>query len=694
MTGTASAAPQGAIAPVAWTRRVSRRVRWYLPAFLTGVIVLLVWEVGMGVFNLRTSILPPPSAIFGELIGPSARVLTSSGYNTLVEALGGFALGVAVGVLIGVATAHWVGVRNVLLPVAIAANAVPIIAFAPIINNWFGSLNPLSRMVMAAIAVVFPVMINVIRGLTQVDASALELMRSYAATDWQIFRRVRVPNALPYFFTALKIGATLSLIGAIVGDYFSGSSEVLGYFIVTSASRLRFDQTWAAIFITALAGIVFYLVIVARSASRSRGTRRSARCDPDPLLDRGWTRRRRSRNLADVLPVRRVEEGMADGAVRHRLRRDIRMGSIRRYTLLAAAASLVAAACQGAAAPTAAPSAAATAVRLQLQWAPQAQFAGYFAADKEGYYRAEGLTVTLVPGGPDVIPQVVGSAPNGPEFTISWVPKVLEAREAPQSPSDLVDIAQIFQRSGTLSVAFKESGITKPADFKGKKVGAWGFGNEFEVTAAATKAGLKEGTDYTKVVQQFDMVAFLKKEIDVAEAMIYNEYAQVLESEKSAGTLYQPTDLNVIDYNKEGTAMLQDAIFARDAWLKQGTNADTATKFLRASFKGWIFCRDNAAKCVEYTTAAGSTLGKGHQAWMMNEINPLIWPSPGAIGQVDDKLWQQTVDVALAAGIIKKAPSVESFRKDLARNALAGITGDTTGASFTKGTVQVTPKGE
>jgi len=168
-----------------------------------------------------------------------------------------------VGVVVGVATAHWVGVRNVLLPVAIAANAVPIIAFAPIINNWFGSLNPLSRMVIVAILVVFPVMINVIRGLTQVDASALELMRSYAATDWQVFRRVRLPNALPYFFTALKISATLSLIGAIVGDYFSGSSEVLGYFIVTSASRLRFDQTWAAIFVGALAGIVFYLLIAA-----------------------------------------------------------------------------------------------------------------------------------------------------------------------------------------------------------------------------------------------------------------------------------------------------------------------------------------------------------------------------------------------------------------------------------------------
>jgi NitT/TauT family transport system substrate-binding protein len=386
------------------------------------------------------------------------------------------------------------------------------------------------------------------------------------------------------------------------------------------------------------------------------------------------------------------------------------MRSTRRFLALGAVAAVVAGACQGAGAPTAAPSAATTAgasasasagggaatkVRLQLQWAPQAQFAGYFAAENEGYYTAEGLDLEILPGGPDVVPQAVGSAATGPEFTISWVPKVLEAREAATGPSDLVNIAQIFQRSGTLSVSWKDSNITKPADFRGKKVGVWDFGNEYEVTAAATKAGLTVGTDYTKVIQPFDMSLLLNKQIDVAEAMIYNEYAQVLEAENPAtGELYKAEDLNVIDYNKEGTAMLQDALFARAAWLAQGNNADTATKFLRASFKGWMFCRDNAAKCVEYTTAAGSTLGKGHQAWMMNEVNPLIWPSPNGIGQLDDNLWKQTVDVAMGAGIIKAAPPAEAFRKDLALKALEGIQGDTKGTSFQKGTVTVTPKGE
>src|SRR5688572_9357270 len=271
----------------------------------------------------------------------------------------------------------------------------------------------------------------------------------------------------------------------------------------------------------------------------------------------------------------------------------------------------------------------AASVQLQLQWAPQAQFAGYFAAVEQGYYAEENLDVEILDGGPDVVPQQVGSAPDGPEFTISWVPKVLEARAA---GSDLVNIAQIFQRSGTLSVAWADSGITGPADFAGKKVGVWDFGNEFEVTAAASAEGLEADVDYEKVIQPFDMLLFLSEEIDVAEAMIYNEYAQVLEAENpDTGDLYQPEDLNVIDYNEVGTAMLQDAIFARAAWLAEDGNEDIAERFLRASFRGWMFCRENADACIDYTVAAGSTLGAGHQAWMMNEINPLIWPSAEGI---------------------------------------------------------------
>jgi NitT/TauT family transport system substrate-binding protein len=374
------------------------------------------------------------------------------------------------------------------------------------------------------------------------------------------------------------------------------------------------------------------------------------------------------------------------------------MHRTRRFMALAVAAGVVVAACSGggaSTAPSAAPSGEAglDEVRLQLQWAPQAQFAGYFAAQEQGFFEANGLAVTIIDGGPEVIPQQAGSAADGPEFTISWVPKVLEAREGSPA-SDLVNIAQIFQRSGTLSVSWKDSNITGPADFAGKKVGVWDFGNEFEVTAGAKKVGLEQGVDYEKVIQPFDMTLLLSREIDVAEAMIYNEYAQVLETvNPETGNLYQPTDLNVINWNDEGVAMLQDALFARASWLAEAGNEDVATRFLKASFQGWIYCRTNPADCIQHTVDAGSTLGTGHQTWMMNEINALIWPSPNGIGMMDPALWQQTVDVSLEAGIIKAAPPAEAYRTDLATAALAGITEDTKGADFQKGVVEVTEGG-
>src|SRR6185295_3053114 len=161
------------------------------------------------------------------------------------------------------ATARYATAREVLLPIAIGASAVPIIAFAPLMNNWFGVLNPLSKMAIVAVLVFFPVVVNVTRGLTQVEPAALELLRSYATSEWTVLRVLRLPNALPYFFTALKVGTTLSLIGAIVGEYFGGSSTVLGRMIVQSASALKFEITWAAIVVGAVTGIVLYLVIVA-----------------------------------------------------------------------------------------------------------------------------------------------------------------------------------------------------------------------------------------------------------------------------------------------------------------------------------------------------------------------------------------------------------------------------------------------
>jgi NitT/TauT family transport system substrate-binding protein len=344
-----------------------------------------------------------------------------------------------------------------------------------------------------------------------------------------------------------------------------------------------------------------------------------------------------------------------------------------------------------------------TQVRLQLQWEFQSQFAGYFAADAQGYYEEEGLEVEMLRAGPDVIPQDVGTDPNGPEFTIAWVPKVLQVR-ANEAQSDLVNIAQIFQRSGTRSVSWaagagpdptSDENITSPEQFAGKNIGVWDFGNEFEVTAGALLFDLVENEDYTKVIQPFDMTLLLNREVDVAEAMTYNEYAQVLETvNPKTDELYQPEDLNVIDYNEVGSAMLQDALWARAAWLAEDGNEDIATRFLRASFRGWIYCREHQDDCVRYAVDNGSILPAGHQAWMMNEVNPLIWPSPNGIGHIDQALWDQTVDIAINAGIIPEAPPAEAFRNDLADAAREGIEEDAIGADFEKGEVEVTEGGE
>jgi NitT/TauT family transport system substrate-binding protein len=210
--------------------------------------------------------------------------------------------------------------------------------------------------------------------------------------------------------------------------------------------------------------------------------------------------------------------------------------------------------------------------------------------------------------------------------------------------------------------------------------------------------GLEAGGDPTKtfqkVIQNFDMVAFLNREIDVAEAMIYNDYAQVLEATNpETGELYKPEDLNIIDWNVERSAMLQDALFARKAWLDEGNNRDIAVRFVRASLRGWIYCRDHQEGCIQYTVEAGSQLPAGHQRWMMNEIGALVWPSPEGIGMMDPTLWAQTVKIAKDAGIIKADPSIDAYTNDIVEEALTGITEDAKGEGFTKGTVQVTPGG-
>ena len=246
--------------------RLGQIVTDYAPAIVVFVAAIGAWELLVRLYEVRAFILPAPSAIVTALVenwGAGRWPLFQSALTTLYEAAGGLVIGTFAGLVIAFAVSRWASARDAVLPFAIAANAIPIIAIAPIFNAWFGVTNPLSKMMIAALLVFFPVMINVTRGLTQVEPSALELMRSYAASDWTILRKVRLPNALPFFLTALKVATTLSLIGAIVGEYFGGSSAVIGRVVVQSASALRFDVTWAAILLAAVTGVVFYLAIAA-----------------------------------------------------------------------------------------------------------------------------------------------------------------------------------------------------------------------------------------------------------------------------------------------------------------------------------------------------------------------------------------------------------------------------------------------
>lgn len=333
-------------------------------------------------------------------------------------------------------------------------------------------------------------------------------------------------------------------------------------------------------------------------------------------------------------------------------------------------------------------------VTLQLQWVTQSQFAGYYAALEKGFYKDEGLDVTILEGAVDIVPQQVVAAGDA-QFGVAWVPKMLASRE---QGADLLNIAQIFQRSGTLQVAWADTGLENVEDWAGKRVGTWGFGNEWEVFAALRKAGIDpDNPDQVTIVQQpFDMSLLLNREIDAAQAEIYNEYAQLLEATNpDTGELYQPEDFQVFDYNDVGTAMLQDEVFVRESWLAESGNEDVAVRFLRATFRGWIYCRDNFDECVQIVLDNGPTLGEGHMRWQLNEINALIWPSPQGIGVMDEALYKQTVDICLDFGVLQRAPDVSAMRTDLAQQALADLTDlDTTGMGFAKQDIAVVPGGE
>ncbi len=374
---------------------------------------------------------------------------------------------------------------------------------------------------------------------------------------------------------------------------------------------------------------------------------------------------------------------------------------------VSAVMALALAAC---AAPTTAPDASGdfepiTSIKLQLQWLPQAQFAGYYVALDQGYFTEEGFdTVDIIPSGGDIVPQdalVAGDV----DFAIAWVPKVLGTLEA--TGAELTDIAQVFQKSGTLQVSFKGDGVSSVADFEGKRIGSWGFGNEWEIFGAMAAEGLDAST-VSITTQDFSMNALLDGDVDAAQAMTYNEWAQILEVVNPAtGELYQPDDFDVVSYEDTDGAMLQDAIWADTNRLEDPAYADAAVRFLKAVIKGWIFARDNPeeAAAITYDAAinaeAAFPVGPVHQLWQMNEVNKLIWAG-GDFGLVDEAAWAKTVAGALAAvnqdglNLITAEPAASAYSNKYIEAALASLKDDgvEVGGSYTPIDVTLTEGGQ
>jgi len=377
---------------------------------------------------------------------------------------------------------------------------------------------------------------------------------------------------------------------------------------------------------------------------------------------------------------------------------------------MAAAAAIALAGCSSAPQPSASvspsespapsgsvgPSEPLTTIRVQLSGPIDAEFAGYIAAQNLGYYAAEGLDVQLVPAPTSGDPVSIGAASNGPEFTIATVPQVLAARE---KGSDLVDIAQVFQRSGTIVATLSSSSLSGPCDLKGKRVGTWPPPADLEVTSMLGSCDLKPGTGYTAVqVAPEDVTGLLDESLAGTEVEVYDGYARILEATNPATSKqYTTDDVVTFDPADYQSNVLQDAVFARSAWLDATGNGDTASSFLSAVVKGWVYCRDHQEDCVQFTVKAGSGLGTTHQRWMLNEVNALIWPSSPAFGELDAVQWQRTIDVTLNAGLITKRPGTEAFDDTWLQQATGElIVGgmDLTAASFQKLVVAVAPGGK
>ncbi len=287
---------------------------------------------------------------------------------------------------------------------------------------------------------------------------------------------------------------------------------------------------------------------------------------------------------------------------------------------------------------------------LQLKWLPQSQFMGYYVAKVKGYYENEGIDLEILPGGSDIIPEQ--QVYNGvADVGVTWVSSLLKYQS---QGWELKETAQIFQKSAMLLVSKKSTGINTPADLKGKKVGSWFGGNEYELYAMIENAGLNREKDLTLVQQDYTMDQLINDEVDAASAMTYNEYGLLLESG------FKEEDLNKLDMNDYNCAMLEDCLFSTSEWLEK--NKDLYVRFLRASIKGWQDACENPEEAGKIVYEADKSVSLEHQVYMAKEVAKLVVPQgfdKTKIGYIDMAAVKQTADYSLKYGLLTKAANID-----------------------------------
>jgi NitT/TauT family transport system substrate-binding protein len=298
-------------------------------------------------------------------------------------------------------------------------------------------------------------------------------------------------------------------------------------------------------------------------------------------------------------------------------------------------------------------------VTVQLKWVPQAQFAGYYVAAAKGFYKDAGLDVTIKPGGPDIAPPQVLAA-NGADIALDWMPSALAAREA---GVPMVNVAQVFNRSGLMLTCKKSAGVSKPADFKGKTLGVWFGGNEYPFLSYMSKLGLKtsgSNADVKILKQGFNVDPILQNQAACVSTMIYNEYWQIIDAGVKAD------ELMTFYYEDQGVSTLEDGLYVLDSKLKDPKFVARMGKFVKASMKGWEYAVKNHEEAAQIVLAAdksgGSTLAI--QKRQMENVAKLVTSPAGKVGYLDPAAYQRTVKVLMAGGsdpVIKKDPGTAAW---------------------------------